>query len=80
MFKKWRPSNEPTRYDEARVAQLEPIETELVKLGLPLVRFRKISGILNALEMQIEDGGDNPQVSGVAAIPVLASSPRDMAS
>ncbi len=63
MFKKWRPSNEPTRYDEARVAQLEPIETELVKLGLPLVRFRKISGILNALEMQIEDGGDNPQVN-----------------
>ena len=65
MFEKWRPSNEPTRYDEARVAQLEPIEIELKKLGLPLVRIRKLNGILNALEMQIEDGGDNPQVNAL---------------
>jgi len=65
MFQKWRPSNEPTRYDEARVAQLKPIKIELNKLGLPLVRFRKLNGILNALEMQIEDGGDSPQVNAL---------------
>jgi tetratricopeptide (TPR) repeat protein len=63
LFKKWRPSNEPTRYDEARVARLKPIESELEKLGLPLVRFRKLNGILGALEMQIEDGGDHPRVN-----------------
>ncbi len=63
MFKKWRPSNEPTRYDEARVARLKPIEIELEKLGLPLIRLCKLNGILNALEMQIEDGGDSPQVN-----------------
>jgi len=65
MFKKWRPSSEPTRYDEARVAQLEPIEIELKKLGLPLIRFRKLNVILNALEVQIEDGGDSPQVNAL---------------
>ncbi len=65
MLKKWRPSNEPTRYDEARVAQLKPIKIELEKLGLPLIRVRKLNGILNALEMQIEDGGDNPQVNAL---------------
>ena len=65
MFKKWRPSNEPTRYDEARVAQLKPIKIELKKLGLPLIRFRKLNGILSALEMQIEDGGDSPQVNAL---------------
>jgi len=65
MFQKWRPSNEPTRYDEARVAQLEPIEIELKKLGLPLIRFRKLNTILNALETQIEDGGDSPQVNAL---------------
>ena len=60
MLEKWRPSNEPTRYDEARVARLKPIKIELEKLGIPLIRLRKLNGILNALEMQIEDGGDNP--------------------
>jgi hypothetical protein len=30
---------------------------------LPLIRLRKLTAILNALEMQIEDGGDNPQVN-----------------
>ena len=58
----WQPSNEPVRYDRARVAQLSPIETEIKKLNLPLIRFRKLNGILGAIEMQIEDGGDNPEV------------------
>jgi tetratricopeptide (TPR) repeat protein len=63
LFKKWNPSNEPTQYDEARVAQLKPIEAELKKLGLPISRYRKLKAILNALEVQIEDGGDHPQVN-----------------
>jgi hypothetical protein len=45
------------------VAQLEPIRTEIEKLELPLIRFRKLNGILGALEMQIEDGGDSPTVN-----------------
>jgi len=59
----WQPSNKPVRYDRARVDQLSPIETEIKKLNLPLVRFRKLNGILGAVEMQIEDGGDNPEVN-----------------
>ena len=59
----WKPSNEPARYDRARVARLDPVEAELVKLGLPLIRFRKLTGILNAIAMQIEDGGDSPEVN-----------------
>jgi hypothetical protein len=63
MSPKWKPSSEPFRYDRARVAQLAPLRAELLKLGLPLIRFRKLNGILGALEMQIEDGGDSPEVN-----------------
>ncbi|MCP4540483.1 MAG: hypothetical protein GY832_25375 [Chloroflexi bacterium] len=63
MLKKWKSSNEPTRYDEARVALLEPIEVEFKKLGLPPIRFRKLNAILNALQVQIEDGGDSPKIN-----------------
>ncbi len=59
----WQPSNEPVRYERKRVAQLAPIQAEIEKLGLPLVRLRKLNGIRNALEMQIEDGGDSPEVN-----------------
>lgn len=56
-------SNEPTGYDEARVAQLRPLREAIERLPIPPLRSRKISGILNALEMQIEDGGDSPEVN-----------------
>ena len=56
-------SNEPTGYDESRVAQLQPLREAIEKLPIPALRSRKISGILNALEMQIEDGGDSPEVN-----------------
>ena len=59
----WVPSNQPVRYDEARVARLKPIEAEIEKLALPPVRLRKLNGIRNALEVQIEDGGDSPEVN-----------------
>jgi hypothetical protein len=61
----WKPSNQPVRYDEARVARLKPIEAEIEKLGLPLIRLRKLNGIRSALEVQIEDGGDNPEVNNL---------------
>jgi hypothetical protein len=63
MKMSWKPSNQPGRYDEARTARLKPIGAEIEKLGLPLVRLRKLNGIRNALEMQIEDGGDSPEVN-----------------
>ncbi|MBL8792318.1 MAG: hypothetical protein JNM56_00285 [Planctomycetia bacterium] len=59
----WRASPETVRYDRARVALLHPIKDAVDHLGLPLIRVRKIKGIINALEMQIEDGGDSPEVN-----------------
>jgi tetratricopeptide (TPR) repeat protein len=59
----WQPSNEPSRLDQARAARTDPIARELDRLGLPLIRQRKLNGILNALVMQIEDGGDSPEVN-----------------
>lgn len=56
-------SNEPVGYDEGRVARLRPIREAVERLPLPPLRSRKIGGILNALEMQIEDGGDSPEVN-----------------
>ena len=50
-------------YDEKRVAQLTPIRTAIENTKLPLIRARKLFGILNAVEMQIEDGGDSPEVN-----------------
>jgi len=56
-------SNQPTEYNEQRLAKAKPIEKAITGLGLPLIRFRKLNGILNALLMQIEDGGDSPVVN-----------------
>lgn len=56
-------SNQPTRYDRARVAQLRPVEESIERLRLPILSLRKLKGILNALEMQIETGGDGPEVN-----------------
>ncbi len=57
------PTNEPGAYDAARVATLQPIQEAIEQLQLPPVRFRKLNTIRNALEMQIEDGGDSPEVN-----------------
>jgi tetratricopeptide (TPR) repeat protein len=59
----WKASNEPGRLDRARVARTDPIVREIGNLGLPLIRQRKLNGILSALMMQIEDGGDSPEVN-----------------
>jgi tetratricopeptide (TPR) repeat protein len=66
----WKPSPQPSRYDQARVAQMQPIEAAIDRLDLPLNRLRKLRAILNALTMQIEDGGDSPMVNAqfVAAL------------
>ncbi len=61
----WTPSNQPAGYDRARVALLEPVRAAVEQLGLPLIRFRKLNGILGALTMQVEDGGDSPEVDGL---------------
>jgi len=61
----WQPSNQPDRYDKARVAQIEPVQAAIQALRLPPLRQRKLNGVLNALIMQIEDGGDSPTVNGL---------------
>lgn len=59
------PTNQPDHYDEARLARFKPVETAVAALRLPPLRARKLNGILNALIMQIEDGGDNPEVNNL---------------
>jgi len=61
----WRPSPEPVRYDRPRVARLQPLKDAVSRLGLPPLRRRKLTGILSALEMQIEDGGDAPDINAL---------------
>jgi hypothetical protein len=60
---RWQPSNQPGRYDKARLAQIAPVQAAIQALGLPPLRQRKLNGVLNALIMQIEDGGDSPAVN-----------------
>ena len=59
----WKPDPEPTRYDRARAARLAPLRQAVQKLRLPPGRGRKLLALLNALEVQIEDGGDSPDVN-----------------
>jgi hypothetical protein len=59
----WQPTNEPGHYDAVRVATLEPIRQAIEQLQLSVIRLRKLNAILNALEMQIEDGGGSPDVN-----------------
>lgn len=58
-----KPTNKPGRYNAARVAKLRPIYRAIEQLKLPPLRLRKINAICNALAMQIEDGGDSPEVN-----------------
>ena len=61
----WTPSNEPHRYDEDRVERLQPARDAIEDLALPLSRYRKLNGIVNVVEVQIEDGGDSPEVNAL---------------
>jgi len=58
-------SNQPTRYDSARVATLAPIRKSIEHSSLPILSMRKLMGILNAIEVQIEAGGDSPEVNAL---------------
>ena len=49
--------------DHARLNTLKPVGQAVEALHLPPLRQRKFNGILNALTMQIEDGGDSPEVN-----------------
>ena len=49
--------------DRARLNTLKPVDQAVEALRLPPLRQRKLNGILNALTMQIEDGGDSPEVN-----------------
>ena len=52
-----------TKIDRPRLETLKPVGQAINSLNLPILRFRKLNGILNALTMQIEDGGDFPEVN-----------------
>jgi hypothetical protein len=49
--------------DRARLNTLKPVNQAIKELNLPPLRYRKLSSILDALTMQIEDGGDSPEVN-----------------
>jgi hypothetical protein len=49
--------------DRARLNTFKPVKQTIEALNLPPLRQRKLNGILNALTMQIEDGGDSPEVN-----------------
>jgi hypothetical protein len=60
----WTPSPIPGKYiDHLRLAQLKPVAKAIQDLRLPPIRYRKLKGILNALMMRIEDGGDSLEVN-----------------
>jgi len=42
-------------YNEAGVKALDKVREVIDSVGLPLIKARKFNGILNAIEMQIED-------------------------
>ena len=56
-------TNQPSRYDRARVDTLEPVRQAIEHLGLPFIQLRRLTGILNALTMQVEFRGDSPEVN-----------------
>ena len=49
-------------YNEKGVKAIQELEQIVSSFGLPLVKERKFKGILNALEMQIEDYNYNLEV------------------
>jgi tetratricopeptide (TPR) repeat protein len=51
------------KINHQRLKTLEPVNEAIEALNLPLLRFRKLNGILSALTMQIEDGGDHAEVN-----------------
>jgi hypothetical protein len=61
------------KIDRARLKTLEPVEQSIQELNLPMIRFRKVNTILNALKMQIEDGGDDPAANGYLVKALRAS-------
>lgn len=58
------PSSVPGKnIDRFRLDHLKPVEKAIQGLRLSLIQFRILNGILGALTMQVEDGGDNPEVN-----------------
>ncbi len=49
--------------DRARLNTFKPVDQAVEALNLPPLRQRKLNGILGAITMQIEDGGDSPEVN-----------------
>lgn len=57
------PQDALSHIDRARLDTFKPVDQAVEALKLPFLRQRKLNGILNALTMQIEDGGDSPEVN-----------------
>jgi hypothetical protein len=52
----------PTPAIQALLSLIAAVRNAAEQSGEPLLRYRKVNGILNALAMQVEDGGDDPAV------------------
>ncbi|HLG17188.1 MAG TPA: hypothetical protein VJH03_22240 [Blastocatellia bacterium] len=51
-----------SKYDARAVRALKEVRNAVEALALPFMKQRKFNGILNAIEMQVEDGEYNPDV------------------
>jgi hypothetical protein len=60
--------NRTGRHDRLRVAAFRKVDEAVEALGLPLSRSRKLGAICNAIEIQIEDGGDHPEVNSLLLV------------
>jgi len=60
-----RSSRDRERDDRQRVAHLQLLKDAVGQIGLPLLRLRKITAIIAALDVQVEDGEDDPAVTAL---------------
>ena len=71
----WKPSAQPGRYDQARVAQMQPIETAIDGLDLPLNRLRnymKLKGMWSeAHETELTERYNNEITAAMARAEAL---------
>jgi hypothetical protein len=49
-------------YNEEAVHALKDVRHTIESFALPLIRMRKFNGVLNAIEMQVEDHDYSPEV------------------
>jgi hypothetical protein len=51
-----------TEYNQKAVDAIEELKKTIKSLNIPIILVRKLNGILNAIEMQVEDNRTVPEV------------------